>query len=333
MENFFVRYRNPMVLSAVLLAQLIGLATQLKRPVDARHPEAGSVRLIRLWAAAIITPGEKLLAWAEHGLNQAWHDYVNVIALRHENTALKSENERLRIEQARLADDATQAHRLQALLDFKEQFITRSVAAQVIGAGGTEQSRVLYIDKGSSDGLQPNMAVITPAGVVGKLRAVFPGSAQVLLMNDVNSGVGAILEKTRVYGVVKGKGSGEVALDHIMGDEKVERGEAVLTSGGDRIFPKGLPIGTVTDVSPGGDFFLNIKVKPAADLTRLEEVLVITEVQAAPPENAESGTQRAADILAQRLPGLKPKPPGNAPQVPGAQGPPQDTVPEETKPQ
>ena len=312
MESFFDRYRNPMILGAVLLAQLLGLAIQVKRPLNPLHPDAGSVRLIRLWAATVVTPIERLFHAVGQGTRTAWHDYVNVGALRHENQALRDENEQLRIAQARLNEDANQAHRLQALLDFKEKFVSRTLAAQVVGASASEQSRVLYIDKGSRDGLQPGMAVITPQGIVGKVRDVFPLGSQVLVINDTASGVGAILEKSRLYGVVKGKASGDLMLDHIMGDEKVERGETIVTSGGDRIFPKGLPVGTIADVSPGSDLFLNIRVKPAADLNRLEEVLIITEM-AATSENAGGTSQRAADIMAQRLPGLTPKPPPQAP--------------------
>ena len=312
MESFFDRYRNPMILGAVLLAQLLGLAIQVKRPLNPQHPDAGSVRLIRLWAATVVTPIERLFHAVGQGTRTAWHDYVNVGALRHENQALRDENEQLRIAQARLNEDANQAHRLQALLDFKEKFVSRTLAAQVVGASASEQSRVLYIDKGSRDGLQPGMAVITPQGIVGKVRDVFPLGSQVLVINDTASGVGAILEKSRLYGVVKGKASGDLMLDHIMGDEKVERGETIVTSGGDRIFPKGLPVGTIADVSPGSDLFLNIRVKPAADLNRLEEVLIITEM-AATSGNAGGTSQRAADIMAQRLPGLTPKPPQPAP--------------------
>ena len=311
MESFFDRYRNPMILGAVLLAQLLGLAIQVKRPLNPQHPDAGSVRLIRLWAATVVTPIERLFHAVGQGTRTAWHDYVNVGALRHENQALRDENEQLRIAQARLNEDANQAHRLQALLDFKEKFVSRTLAAQVVGASASEQSRVLYIDKGSRDGLQPGMAVITPQGIVGKVRDVFPLGSQVLVINDTASGVGAILEKSRLYGVVKGKASGDLMLDHIMGDEKVERGETIVTSGGDRIFPKGLPVGTIADVSPGSDLFLNIRVKPAADLNRLEEVLIITEM--ATSESAGATSQRAADIMAQRLPGLTPKSPPQPP--------------------
>src|SRR5438552_8754300 len=311
MESFFDRYRNPMILGAVLLAQLLGLAIQVKRPLHPPNHCACSVRLIRLSAAPVLTPIERLFHAVGQGTRTDWHDYVNVGALRHENQALRDENEQLRIAQARLNEDANQAHRLQALLDFKEKFASRTLAAQVVGASASEQSRVLYIDKGSRDGLQPGMAVITPQAIVGNVRDVFPLGSQVLVINDTASGVGAILEKSRLYGVVKGKASGDLMLDHIMGDEKVERGETIVTSGGDRIFPKGLPVGTIADVSPGSDLFLNIRVKPAADLNRLEEVLIITEM--APSESAGATSHLAADIMAQRLPGLTPKPPPQPP--------------------
>ena len=308
MESFFTRYRNPMILGGVLLLQLLGLAVQVRRPLDPQHPDAGSIRLIRLWVLSIAMPVEEGFSAVGHGTRQLWHDYINVAGLRHENEALRADNERLHLEQIRMSEDAAQAHRLQSLLDFKEHFPTHTLAAQVIGSSGSEQSRVLYIDKGAKDGVQPDMAVISADGVVGKIRDVFRGTSQVLLINDEMSGVGALLEKSRLFGVVKGTAAGTLMLDHIMSDEKVEKGESLVTSGGDRIFPKGLPVGTVADVSPGSDLFLNIRVRPAADLSRLEEVLVVTDTSAAQTESADSTPVRAADILAQRLPTVEQKP-------------------------
>jgi rod shape-determining protein MreC len=184
------------------------------------------------------------------------------------------------------------------------------LASQVIGSSGSEQSRSIYIDKGSRDGIKADMAVITAEGVVGKVLRVFRTTSQVLLVNDQTSGVGAILEKSRLQGVLRGTPLGEVVLEKVMSDEAVQPGERVLTSGGDRIFPKGLPVGTVTRVSPGSELFLNIRVKPAADLNRLEEVLVITEQEEKEPALAEGGLpMRAADILAQRLPSVPDRPP------------------------
>jgi rod shape-determining protein MreC len=132
--------------------------------------------------------------------------------------------------------------------------------------------------------------------------------AQVLLINDQSSGVGALLEKTRLQGVLRGTANGEVALERVMSDEQVSVGEPVLTSGGDQIFPKGLPVGTVTKVGAGRDLFLNIKIKPAANLSKLEEVVVLVEKQERQSLTEDGVRMRASDILAQRLPSVPDKP-------------------------
>jgi rod shape-determining protein MreC len=214
----------------------------------------------------------------------------------------------MRIEQVRMTQDADQARRLQALLGFKEQFISQTLAAQVIGGTGSELSRSIYIDKGKNDGIKRDMAVITKDGIVGKILYVYPSTSLVLLVDDQTSGVGAILEKSRLQGILRGTSSGEVVLEKVMSDETVPVGEQVLTSGGDGIFPKGLPVGTVTKVSPGKDLFLNIRVRPAVDLNRLEEVLVVTRIDERQAQPDETGPVRAIDILAQRLPTVPPKP-------------------------
>lgn len=304
MENLITRYRNVTILVAVLFAQVLGLAVQVKRGT-----EDEPTRLIRIWAVTAVTPFEKAIVWFQHGTVGLWHNYLYLRGVRQENRDLKAEIQRLRLEQVRLSEDAEQARRLQALFGFKEQFISRTVAAQVIGSSGSEQSRSVYIDKGADAGVKPGLPVITADGVVGKVLRAYSNNALVLLIDDQTSGVGAILEKSRLQGVLRGTPSGEVVLEKVMSDEQVQPGEAVLTSGGDRIFPKGLRVGTVTKVSTGADFFLSIQVKPAANLSRLEEVLVVTSVEDKEPTVNEAAGARAADILAERLPSVPPKPP------------------------
>jgi len=318
------RYRNVTILAAAIFLQFLGLAIQIKRST-----ENESSRLIRVWAVSVVTPFEKGIIRVQGGASGIWHNYFYLRGVRQENRELRDQIEQLRLEQVRLKQDAEQARRLQALLGFKEQFIGKTTAAQVIGSSGSEQSRLVYIDKGSDDGIKNEMAVITADGVVGKVLNVVDGStSQVLLINDQQSGVGAILEQSRLQGVLKGKASGEVIIDKIMSDEEVKFGDRVLTSGGDRIFPKGLPVGTVAKVSKGPEF-LQITVKPAAVLSHLEEVLVITK-KAEHEESVSSGASvRAADILAQRLPSVpdKPQPVSPAPTVTGSQVKPQTASP------
>jgi rod shape-determining protein MreC len=302
MENLFVRHRNATVLVALLFAQILGLAIQVKRN-DPTQPDR-KTPLVRVWVMGAITPIEKMVVWSSHGVRDVWSNYIGLRGVRAENERLKAELEQQRIAQVRMQEDAAQAHRLQVLLDFKEQFIGQTVAAQVIGSSGTEQSRVIYIDKGSNDGIGQDMAVITPDGVVGKIVRVLPSTAQVLLITDPTWGVGGILEKSRLQGIAKGTAAGDLKLANILADEKVELGEKVLTSGGDRIFPKGLPLATVSELLSREDLFLNIRLRPAANLNKLEEVLVVTKVDEKKPtaEEAANGPIKASDILAQRLP-------------------------------
>jgi rod shape-determining protein MreC len=148
------------------------------------------------------------------------------------------------------------------------------------------------------------MAVITADGVVGKVLRAFGSTSQVLLIDDQTSGVGAILEKSRLQGILRGTPSGEVVLEKVMSDEQVQAGERVLSSGGDLVFPKGMPVGTVSGVSKGAESFLDIHVKPSANLAKLEEVLVITKKEEKEPTVAEGTPVRAIDILTQRLPSV-----------------------------
>jgi rod shape-determining protein MreC len=303
MESVLGRYRNLVILVGVLFLQVLGLAVQVKRSNDTED-----TRLIRIWAVDAVTPFERVLIWAQDSTGNLWHSYVYLRGVRAENRQLKDQIEQLRLEQVRLNEDAVQAHRLQALLAFKEQYISKTVAAQIIGSSGTDASRILYIDKGDNQHLKRDMAVITADGIVGKVLQVYPSVSQVLLINDQTSGVGTILEKSRLQGVLKGTANGEVVLEGVMSDEQVVSGERVLTSGGDQIFPKGLPVGTVANVAAGKDLFLNIRIKPAVNLSKLEEVLVVAERQERLAINEDVGRVRAADILAQRLPSVPDKP-------------------------
>jgi rod shape-determining protein MreC len=315
MENLMSRYRNVTILVAILFIQVLGLAVQVKRR-SAGADE--STRIIRLWTVSAVTPLEKAIVWCQNGLGGIWNNYVYLRGVRQENRDLKFEIEQLRLDQVRLSDDAQQARRLQALLGFKEQYIAKTVAAQVIGSSGSEQSRSVYIDQGTSAGVEKDMAVITADGLVGKVLRTYGSSAQVLLISDQSSGVGVILDKSRLQGVIKGTAAGEVILEKVMTDEQVAPGDLIVTSGGDQIFPKGITVGTVMKVSPGADLFLNIRVKPAANLSRLEEVLVITKKEDRSPSVAETNSVRAVDILTQRLPSVPDKPTVDATTQPAA---------------
>jgi rod shape-determining protein MreC len=263
------RHRSLTLLAAVVLGQVLLLAAQIKRERQ--------VRLIRVWAVELISPLQRIGAWTIHGAQHGWGGYIGLRRAQQENEEMRAELDRLKVRNAELEGRALEADRLEALLNFRTSHQeVPMIAASVIGASPDSGSQVLYINKGSRDGLRRDMGVITPDGVVGKILAVYPDTSQVLRLDDKESGVGALLSGTRTQGPVKGTGAPLLSLDYISNDEKVTEGQAVLTSGQDRIFPKDLPVGTVVDfVSDPKTPFMRIRVRPAAHLDRLEEVLVL----------------------------------------------------------
>ena len=336
MESFFVRYRNLVVLLALLVAQILGLAMQVRRSSSGsgQTGDGHSVQLIRLWANSVVSPPEKALHSSGSGISGLWNNYVDLRHVRQQNADLQKTVDRLRLEQAALLEDAKQGQRLQALLNFQQKYIYKTVAAQAIGSSGTDQSRVFYIDKGKDEGIDRDMAVITPDGIVGKVRDVFPHSAQVLAINDQSSGAGVILETTRIRGILRGNGAGQPQIEDVIRDQRIKAGDNVLTAGGDQIFPRGLPVGVVDKVlnDPERDGFVEVVVKPAAHLDQLDEVLVVTSTEPRfPPDQqqdiatsealkgAEAEQQKTSEGMAEKLPGL------TVPNVPPDQQPLKDT--------
>src|SRR5271170_7183678 len=315
MESFFSRYKNALVLIVVLVAQLLALAVQVKRPAP-NSPDQEGVSLIRYVVVSVVTPPERWVHNVGSWIGGLWSGYLDLVHVRQEDATLKTEIERLRLEQASLAEDAKQGQRLQHLLDFKEHYIYKTLPAQVIGTSGTDQSKTLFIDKGARDGLAADMPVVTADGIVGKLKDVFDHKSQVLMISDRTSGVGVTMETTRTRGILKGSPFGELRVINVSADERIKPGDRIVTSGGDQIFPRGMPVGTVDHVvpDPDRDPWVDVVIQPAANLDRLEEVLVITnEGETAPAQAAKdlaeseaegaAEQKRASDVLSERLPG------------------------------
>ncbi len=184
---------------------------------------------------------------------------------------------------------AAEVDRLKALLQFKTQSPYQTVAAEVIAARPEDGSSTVTIDRGQDAGIQADMPVITPEGVVGKIAAVYAHTAQVLLITDPTCGVGCMLEKNGIQGILKGGGQGRCELHYVMDDQSVSPGEAVITSGLDQVYPKGLLVGYVVR-SEEGNIYRRISVKPAAFLSRLEYVLVL--FKSAPQQQEASNPGR-----------------------------------------
>jgi rod shape-determining protein MreC len=284
MLGIFSRHRPLALLAGTVLAQVLLLAFQIKREHD--------VRLIRYWAAEIVTPGARAGTWTLSKVDGIWTGYVSLHSARAENEKLRREVSDLRLRSRELENQAVEAQRLAALLNFREAHPEAPMlAAQVIGASADSASHTLFINRGDRDHVRRNQAVITPDGIVGKIVEVLPNTAQVLLINDKDSGVGALFADTRTHGVIKGNGDPQPRMDYVVNDEKVFAGEMILTSGEDRIFPKGLLVGTVAEASPGYPFQA-IRVQPGARLDRLEDVLVLLSQQDL--KKPEESTEAAA---------------------------------------
>lgn len=336
MDSFFTRFKNPLVLIAIVLMQVIALAMQVQRPMKSADTggvaDGPRVTLLRRWTIFGIAPFERVMHGTSLKVRGVWDGYIDLRHTREKNEELKQDVARLREEQAVFAEDAAQGRRLQTLLEFKQQYVTATVAAQVMGTSGTERSHVLTLDKGSADGLKAEQPVITPDGVVGKIRDVFPHSAQLLLLSDTTSGAGVILTTTRIRGILRGTDTGQVEINNLTADSRIKPGEPVVTSGGDMVFPRGLPVGVIESVAPDPlhQPYMVIRIKPAANLARLEEVLVITGTSSAMPaaatqdaaaaigvaEARSEANQRAADVIAEKLPSLH----SDAPAVTAADG-------------
>jgi rod shape-determining protein MreC len=261
------RHRSLFLLGGVVLLQVLLLAVQIKRDSQGR--------LIRVWTVGAVSPFERAGAHGISHIRDTWNHYFALQNTSRENEELKRENGALKLQITQLQSKANEADRLAVLLKFRQTNVdVPMVGARVIGGSADSSSQTIYLDRGERDGIRPNMGVITPDGVVGKVIESYRDTAQVLLLTDKASGVGAMLVSSRVQKPVGGTGEALLSLKYISNEEDVNPGERLVTSGTDRIFPPDLPVGTIADVKPGNTF-KQIRVRPAANLERLEEVFVL----------------------------------------------------------
>jgi rod shape-determining protein MreC len=203
-----------------------------------------------------------------------WTGYVALRDVQAQNDELKREVQSLQVQ---LQEERAQAKRtdgFRQLLELRQRSGLDTVAAEIIAAGADPEFRDMTIDKGSSDGVQADMAVISPAGVVGRVVLSSPRAAKVQMLIDRNAAAGALIERTRSQGIVVGQGD-TLRMDYVPGTADVKQGDLIVTSGIDRIYPKGFVIGTVETVDRGMGTYHEITIRPSVEFSRLEEVLVV----------------------------------------------------------
>lgn len=270
METLLNRYRNLTVLLIVVVAQLLFLAYQVKANKDDR--------LIRVWAVSTVTPMAGGVEAVRHNTIGFLQDYFILLDVRDQNRKLKSENDKLRMDNIFFRNQLTTAEHAKALTVFQSQTPSKTITARVIGNSTVATSKAVFIDRGSTSGIQKGMAVVTPEGIVGKVIAVYPLVAQVLLVTDATFKVGIESQKNHVHGILN-CGSGHCVVEQVQDEDKLDGGEWFFTSGEDRVFPRGFPVGTVTSSQPGApgagmrDVKLNLSGQPGG----VEAVLVVLD--------------------------------------------------------
>ncbi|HEY7208888.1 MAG TPA: rod shape-determining protein MreC [Bryobacteraceae bacterium] len=282
MEALLSRFRNLTVLVVAVVAQLLYLAYQVKTN--------GDERLIRVWAVTAVTPMAGIVEAIRHNTLGFLEDYFILLDVREQNRKLKATNDRLQMENIYYKNQLTTAEHARALVQFQAQTPSKTIAARVIGNSTVASAKAVFIDRGSTSGVESGMAVVTPEGIVGKVVAVYPLVSQVLLVTDSTFKVGVESQKGHVHGVLN-CGSGKCVVEQVQNEDKVESGEWFYTSGEDRIFPKGFPVGKILSSQPGQgmrDLKLNLSGSPAS----AEEVLVIVQgvhqqIPTTPPAAAE----------------------------------------------
>lgn len=263
------RHRHVTVLAVALLAQLLLLGYQLQTSKD--------VPILRHWAVTAVTPLARVMEFFRRNTIGFLEDYVVLTKVKEENRRLANDNARLKLENRNLQSQVQLADRMKILQAYQGQVASKTIAATVIGASTNLSAHVVYVDRGAVQGVKAGMPVITPDGIVGKVVKVFPADSQVLLLTDQGFAASVVSGRTKVHGMIRGQGEADTCrIDFVQSQVEVKEGDLFYTSGNDRIFPKGFPVGRVTSVrEKGGD--QQVFVRPFMAQTSIEEVLIVIE--------------------------------------------------------
>jgi rod shape-determining protein MreC len=210
-----------------------------------------------------------------NGVRGAWSGYLALRQVRVENETLRRELDAAELELQRQRALADRTRSLEDILNLRNSVELQTAAAQIIGAATNPDFRTVTVDQGTAAGLRPDMAVLAPTGVVGRVVVAGPRASRVQLLVDRNAAAGALIERSRAQGVVVGAGADRLRLDYVSETSDVAVGDVVVTSGIDGIYPKGFVIGRVDSVEKNGVAYRAIGIRPAVDFSTLEDVLVV----------------------------------------------------------
>jgi rod shape-determining protein MreC len=262
-----IRQRAGYLFLAVMVGHVILISAQINAKNGVPLLEAvtfGAFSEVQRGTSAIV-----------NGARHAWSGYVALRGVHDENEALQRQlaDAQVQIQEQRALADRTRG--LEQLLDLRDRLNLSTAAAEIIASSATSDFRTVTIDKGRQQGLQTDMAVLAPAGIVGRVVVAGPRASKVQMLIDRNAAAGALIERSRAQGVVVGAGEDRLRMDYVSEISDVVVGDNVVTSGIDGIFPKGFVIGRVSAVEKNGSAYREIVVQPAVDFSSLEEVLVV----------------------------------------------------------
>ncbi len=267
MGGFLRKYQNLLILAVLLALTLSLLLSNLR--------EKSALNAFERIAISVVAPFQDLVGWSAARVSLIWDKYVYLINVKEESRRLKSAVDRLAFENALLTEQIKHYERLESLLSFPKLSLVPFVAARIIGRDTVGRVRLFIINRGSKDGLAENMPVITHRGLVGRVVRVSRSASKVLMITDVRSAVDGIVQETRDSLVAAGANLPALDVRYLAVGSNVKEGDRVISSGLGGVFPKGLLIGTLTDIKIEGEsLFLSARLAPGSDLDRIEEVLV-----------------------------------------------------------
>ena len=271
------RYRTPLLLALTLLLVFTVLSLSLK--------SSPALRKVQGLVVSMTAPGLEGLSYVGRSAKQLWLDYFYLIGVRRQNAELQRQLEEYKQREVHFQEAEQALTRLETLLDLKRQVALPVIGARVIAYDPTLWSRSAIINQGKAQGVKEGLPVLAPQGIVGRIVGVYPEYSKVMLIVDRKSSADAMVQRTRVRGMLKGKGGNRCSLEFVPKSADVQVGDLVLASGLVGLYPKGLVFGKVTAANkknPG--VFQEIEVSPNVDLSTLEEVLVVKVATLAFPE-------------------------------------------------
>ena len=267
--TFLKKHQTPVFLFVIAAV----LATFVFFSMPREKDETGFLRQVTLETAS---PFQRVFAAVFEGLRNTWERYLFLVGLEEENRMLRRRVSLLEAELSRSDEIRIEHNRLLSLLGLKKEVSFSTVTARVISRDRTSLFRSFVIDRGSRHGVSIGSPVLSAEGVVGKVMDVSWNAAKVLLINDFNCRIDAYVRETRARGILQGRREGDCTLKYVPRSESVREGDTVVTSGLAGGFPKGMRLGTVIQVARGpNELFQNVRVRPTANIGKVEEVLVI----------------------------------------------------------